>query len=231
MPTRDFLLGFLISFFWMFTKNKIWYYKLRFIKERGKELQKKKLILASASPRRRELLNQVGIKYKVQPSDAEMDIEEIEGTPIEKTEKLAYMKAKDIAARNNNHMVIGADTIVVIGDEILGKPKDKSDAIRMLTKLNGREHQVITGIALIDTDTGRELISHEVTYVKFRNLTDEMIEKYAATGEPEGKAGAYAIQGIGAILVEGIRGCYSNVVGLPLARLGMMLERMGRNVL
>ena len=184
----------------------------------------KKLILASASPRRKELLDQVGIKYEVIPSSVEEHIDDIDGTPAEKAEKLAYLKAKDVATRLNDCLVLGADTIVVIGNEIIGKPIDLDDAKRMLIKLSGKEHKVITGVALIDTNKNVEVISHETTSVKFRVLTSKMIDSYIATQEPMGKAGAYAIQGFGALLIEGIHGCYSNVVGLPLTRLSKMVE-------
>ena len=189
-------------------------------------LQVRNLILASASPRRSELLDQVGIPYIVQPSSVEENMEGIEGTPAEIAEKLAYKKARDVASKVESGLVLGADTIVVIDNVILGKPKDKNDAQTMLVKLSGKEHQVITGVALIDVDKNRKLISHEMTYVTFRSLTDEMINAYIATPEPMGKAGAYAIQGVGAIFIEGIRGCYSNVVGLPLVKLSKMLEKL-----
>ncbi len=184
----------------------------------------KKLILASASPRRKELLDQVGIEYEVIPSSVEEHIEDIDGTPAEKAEKLAYFKAKDVASKLNDCLVLGADTIVVIGNEILGKPIDLDDAKRMLIKLSGKEHKVITGVALIDTGKNAVVMSHETTSVKFRDLTNRMIDSYIASQEPMGKAGAYAIQGFGALLVEGINGCYSNVVGLPLTKLSKMVE-------
>lgn len=187
-------------------------------------LNKEKLILASASPRRRELLDQVGVKYEVIPSNVEEHIEDIDGTPTDKAEKLAYLKAREVAAKLDDCLVLGADTIVVIDNEILGKPKDLDDAKSMLNKLSGREHKVITGVALIDTKKNVEVISHETTSVKFRELTSRMINSYLATQEPMGKAGAYAIQGFGSLLVEGINGCYSNVVGLPLTRLSKMVE-------
>ena len=186
----------------------------------------KRLILASASPRRKELLDQVGIKYEVIPSSVEEHIEDIDGTPAEKAENLAYFKAMDVATKLNDCLVLGADTIVVIDNEILGKPIDLVDAKRMLIKLSGKEHKVITGVALIDTNKNVEMISHETTSVKFRVLTSKMIDSYIATQEPMGKAGAYAIQGFGALLIEGINGCYSNVVGLPLTRLSKMVEEL-----
>lgn len=189
-------------------------------------LNNKKFILASASPRRKELLDQVGVQYEVIPSSVEEHIEDIKGTPAEKAEKLAYLKARDVADTCNDCVVLGADTIVVIGNEILGKPTDLDDAKHMLIKLSGKEHKVITGVVLIDTSKNIEVLSHETTSVKFRELTIKMIDSYLTTQEPMGKAGAYAIQGFGALLVEGIDGCYSNVVGLPLARLSKMVEEL-----
>ena len=189
-------------------------------------LNNKKLILASASPRRKELLDQVGIKYEVLPSNVEEHIEDMEGTPAEKAEKLAYLKARDVASKLKDCLVLGADTIVVVDNEVLGKPKDLDDAKSMLSRLSGKEHQVITGVALIDTNKNIELVSHETTSVKFRKLTSRMINSYLAAQEPMGKAGAYAIQGFGALLIEGINGCYSNVVGLPLTKLSKMIESL-----
>jgi len=183
-----------------------------------------KLILASSSPRRKDLLDQIKMSFEIIPSNVEENIGELKGTPADKVEELAYMKARDIANGLNEGLVLGADTIVVIGDEILGKPKDNNDAFDMLSKLSGKEHQVVTGLALIDTKTNITRIAHETTYIRFRELSSDMIRDYINSGETQDKAGSYAIQGIGAVLVEEIRGCYSNVVGLPLPKLNKMLE-------
>jgi len=182
------------------------------------------LILASSSPRRKDLLEQIKMSFKIIPSNVEENIGLLKGAPTDKVEELATMKARDVANGLNEGLVLGADTIVVIGDEILGKPKDDDDAFYMLSKLSGKEHQVITGLALIDIKTNTIRIAHETTYIRFRELSSDMIRNYINSGEPQGKAGSYAIQGIGAVLVEEIRGCYSNVVGLPLTRLSKMLE-------
>lgn len=182
------------------------------------------LILASSSPRRKDLLEQIKLSFKIIPSNVEENIGLLKGAPTDKVEELATMKARDVANGLNEGLVLGADTIVVIGDEILGKPKDDNDAFYMLSKLSGKEHQVITGLALIDIETNTIRIAHETTYIRFRELSSDMIRNYINSGEPQGKAGSYAIQGIGAVLVEEIRGCYSNVVGLPLTRLSKMLE-------
>jgi len=182
------------------------------------------LILASSSPRRKDLLEQIKMSFKIIPSNVEENIGLLKGAPTDKVEELATMKARDVANGLNEGLVLGADTIVVIGDEILGKPKDDDDAFYMLSKLSGKEHQVITGLALIDIETNTIRIAHETTYIRFRELSSDMIRNYINSGEPQGKAGSYAIQEIGAVLVEEIRGCYSNVVGLPLTRLSKMLE-------
>lgn len=189
------------------------------------------IILASSSPRREDLLKQIKIPFKIVPSNVEENINELKGTPSAKAQQLAYLKANDVANSLEEGLVLGADTIVVLGNEILGKPKDNEHAYEMLKKLSGKEHQVITGLALIDIYYNIKLVDHEITTVRFRELTPEMIKAYVESGEPNGKAGSYAIQGIGSIFVEEIRGCYPNVVGLPLTRLTKMLESIGSNVL
>ncbi len=188
------------------------------------------IILASSSPRRKDLLKQIKLPFEIIPSDIDENISELTGTPAEKAEQLAYEKASDVANKVQKGLVLGADTIVVIDDEILGKPKDSEDAYNMLKKLSGQEHEVITGICLIDLDNNIELIQHETTIVQFVELDDEKIRAYIKSGEVFDKAGSYAAQGVGAIFVKGIKGCYSNVVGLPLTRLSMMLEKLQESV-
>lgn len=182
------------------------------------------IVLASASPRRRELLSQAGIPFEVVPGNIDEENSVISGTPEQKAEQLAYMKAAEVASRLESGLVLGADTIVVCDDEIFGKPADEEDARRMLTKLGGREHLVITGIALVDASNGKARTDHEVTKVRFSEMTEGEIDAYISSGEPFGKAGAYAIQGKAAIFVESLDGCYSNVVGLPLRRLYRLLK-------
>ena len=189
------------------------------------------IILASSSPRRRELLSQAGIPFTVMPGEVDESKVELSGTPEQKAEQLAYVKALDIAKNVDKGFVLGADTIVVCNGEIFGKPADETDAGRMLENLSGREHLVITGIALIDAESGSVKKGHETTKVKFSELTTEEIQAYIKTGEPFDKAGAYAVQGRGALLVEGLDGCYSNVVGLPLRKLGQMLREFGIRVM
>ena len=185
------------------------------------------IILASSSPRRRELLTQACIPFIVMPGNVDEAKVEYEGTPAKMAEHLAYVKARDVADKVDKGIVLGADTIVVSDDEVYGKPADEADAMRMLEHLSGREHMVVTGIALIDTNSGKEVKGHEITKVRFSSLTKEEITAYINTREPFGKAGAYAVQGRGALLVEGVYGCYSNVVGLPLRKLGNMLQEFG----
>lgn len=182
------------------------------------------IILASASPRRREILE----KYKIEHEILKSNI--IEKTnPADRPEVtamgLAFEKAMDIARGNPDKVIIGADTLVVYKDEILGKPKDKEDARRILEILNGKSHKVITGLSLIHLVSQRKVIDYEVTKVKFRKLDKEFIERYVETNQPLDKAGAYGIQDYGALLVESIEGCYLNVVGLPLVKLDKLLSK------
>ncbi len=183
------------------------------------------VVLASASPRRRALLKQVGLSFEVQASDVDETIPEDGVDPERFCKELALRKAQAVASQLQEAIVIGADTVVVRGDKVLGKPVDKEDARRMLRALRGKTHRVITGVAVVNSDTGRYLVDSEVTRVKMRPYSDSEISAYLATGEPMDKAGAYGIQGRGALLVEGIHGCYYNVVGLPLVKVARMLAQ------
>jgi septum formation protein len=181
------------------------------------------IVLASASPRREELLRQVGCSFSVMPSDVDED--NSEGMPPEELAvSLAAAKASDVAAKlDPDDIVIGADTLVILNGQAYGKPRDMDDARSMLERLSGREHRVVTAIAVVYR---KQLwTDYCVTRVKIRTLDRTEIEGYLDTGEPMGKAGAYAIQGVGALLVEGIDGCYANVVGLPLVSLDRLLCR------
>mgnify|MGYP000061584076 CR=1 FL=1 len=188
-----------------------------------------KLILASASPRRRELLKILGLDFEVIPSQVEEKITAKEPTLI--VTSLAEQKARDVAKRVKEGLVIGADTIVTLEGTILGKPKSKEEAAKMLSMLSGKEHHVITGVALIDVTSQKSLVDYELTKVFFRDLTAEEIESYVRTNEGFDKAGAYAIQGIGSLLVKGIEGCYFNVVGLPLTKIYLLLKNFGIDIL
>jgi septum formation protein len=173
-----------------------------------------KLILASQSPRRRELLATAGFQFTVRSRP----VEEIRGPgepPIEYARRLARAKA-EAAGGGPDEIVLGADTVVVLGDRVLEKPVDADDARAMLRALSGREHVVITGICLMYAD--RVMVDHESTRVHFVELTEREIYAYAIRGEPMDKAGAYAIQGLASKFVDRIEGCYFNVMGLPLAR-------------
>lgn len=187
-----------------------------------------RLILASASPRRKELLAQIGLRFDVIPSTAPEDILPGE-TPEQMAIRLSLEKAREVAARPalDGRWIIGSDTIVVYGDRILGKPRDADDAANMLQTLSGNPHRVISGFAVIDRRQQLERVEAVTTLVHFRHLTGHEIARYIATGEPFDKAGAYAIQGIGACFVSGIEGSYSNVVGLPLCRLFLTLKALG----
>lgn len=185
-----------------------------------------RLILASQSPRREALLRQVGLEFDVTPSTVEEQIPE--GlSPAEAARKLAEEKARSVASRRTEGLVIGADTVVVVDGQILGKPADSQEARAMLRRLSGREHQVITGIAVVDAATGHERSDSVTTAVRFAPLSEQVIDRYVATDEPLDKAGAYAIQGFGALLIESINGDYYNVVGLPLRRLAELLGEFG----
>ncbi len=187
-----------------------------------------RIILASGSPRRRELLDQIGLEFEVIPSTAAEDVLP-EETPEHLVQRLSLAKAQEVAARPdiNGRWFIGSDTIVLIDGLILGKPRDNDHARQMLKQLSGREHQVLSGIAIIDKQSDREHVEAVATRVRFRVLTDSEITRYIATGEPADKAGAYAIQGLGVCFVAGIEGSYSNVVGLPLCRLTLALKDFG----
>ncbi len=180
------------------------------------------IILASNSPRRRELLRQIGLSFATDPSDVDEKV--LAGEPPESyVVRVALDKARAAAARAGSGIIIAADTIVVLDDGILGKPVDRPDAERMLSLLSGRMHVVITGLAIIDAAKGKTVTGTSLTRVWFRDLSRDEIASYVKSGEPLDKAGAYGIQGKGALLVKQIEGCYFNVVGLPLSLLGELL--------
>jgi len=183
-----------------------------------------KIILASASPRRSLLLKQWGIPFRVMPSDIDEEDLKLPGKPWEKAEKLALAKAENVAVKVKNGLVLGADTIVVLDNVIFGKPKDCHEAYNMLKSLSGKYHEVITGVAIVNAGNGHYKTAHEKTKVFFISADDTDIYAYINTGESEGKAGAYAIQGKGALFVEKIEGCYTNVVGLPLVLINNLLK-------
>ncbi len=184
------------------------------------------LILASGSPRRRELLGELGIPFQIIVSNvAETGAPDLPAE--EQATALAEEKARAVASSIQAGVVLGADTIVVMDRELLGKPDNDADAIDMLRLLSDRDHRVVTGIAVIDAASGSLRSSAVSSVVRFRELSDDDIEAYVATGEPRDKAGAYAIQGLGADLVSHLEGCFTNVVGLPLCETASLLSDAG----
>ena len=179
------------------------------------------LVLASASPRRSELLRNAGISFQVEPAHVP-EVPLPQETPLAYAQRLAREKALVVFARHPNGVVLGADTVVVVDNHLLEKPSDAQDAARMLRLLSGRSHQVITGVCVVAR--GFERTEAEITEVSFSPLSDEEIAGYVRTGEPMDKAGAYGIQGIASRWVKGIEGCYFNVVGLPVQRVYRLLR-------
>lgn len=196
--------------------------------------QNYRIILASTSPRRRELIALLNRPFEVVPSHADEDTPE-DYTPEQIVEELALRKAKAVYDSYESSMegaiVVGSDTIVVIDGMVLGKPKDEEDAYRMLGMLQDRKHEVYSGVACISGDTGQIIVNHRKTTVKMKAQSHEEILAYIRTKEPFGKAGSYAIQGIGSVLIDSIEGCYFNVVGLPLSLLSEQLAELGMYVL
>jgi septum formation protein len=191
----------------------------------GDEPGRPPLVLASLSPRRRELLEQIGLTFDVLPAD--VDEAALPGEDaVSHVERLALEKARVVAARRPDAVVLAGDTVVVLDGDILVKPRDAADAVDMLLRLQGRTHRVETGIAVVGPG-GREVSEVVGADVHFRAFGRELAEAYVATGEPMDKAGAYGIQGYGAVLVDGVEGDYFAVVGLPVARVVGVLERVG----
>ncbi|HHY10976.1 MAG TPA: septum formation protein Maf [Firmicutes bacterium] len=185
------------------------------------------LILASQSPRRKALLQHFGLEFTVKTEPVE---ETEEGQPQKAAEINACAKALAVSRLYPNALVLGADTVVVLGNALLGKPKDMQDAEDMLRLLSGREHEVTTVVALARAGK-TAAVFQETTVVFFRQLSQAEISGYAKTGEPLDKAGAYGIQGFGGLLVERIKGCYYNVMGLPMPRLAVELRKLGLEVM
>ena len=190
----------------------------------------KRILLASASPRRKELLEQIGLQFEVEPSNYDEEITSA-SEPHETARRLSLGKARAAARKHPNALIIAADTFVVLGDRILGKPRTDSEARKMLRALNVQAHSVVTGFTLLDTETGKVLSRSVETRVHMRKLMLREIDSYIRTKEPLDKAGGYAIQGLGAVLVDRIEGDYFNVVGLPLSALAEGLKEFGINVL
>ena len=185
-----------------------------------------KIVLASASPRRVELLGSLGLDFDVVASMADEDVDPLM-EPRKMVEELARRKASAVSVRHRGSVVLGADTIVCVDGKVLGKPADAEDAARMLQDLQGREHVVYTGVCVMWADEGIQETASEATLVRFASMSRREIEDYVESKEPMDKAGAYAIQGLGSIFITGITGDYSNVVGLPLRLTGILLGKAG----
>lgn len=186
-------------------------------------MQNRKIVLASSSPRRLELLSKLNLKIEVIPSGVVEDFKPSD-EPAETAMRLSYIKAMDIASKlDYDSIVIGADTIVYL-DQILGKPDNEKDALKILMMLSGKSHYVMTGITIIDVLTKKCITDFEKTLVKMTDFDEKIARNYIKTKEPMDKAGAYGIQGLGALLVEKLDGCYFNVVGLPLMKLSKIMR-------
>ena len=184
-----------------------------------------KIILASRSPRRAEILDAVGWSHEIIVAGVDETLRAGE-RPLDYVQRLALAKAEAVAAKVEQGLVLGADTTVVVDDQILGQPTDSDDARRMLMLLNGKWHEVLTGVALVCAGGTQRQVSHEITRVRFAELTDDEIEWYVSTREPMDKAGAYGVQGKAALLIEEIHGDYFNVVGLPIRLVYEMATRI-----
>lgn len=184
----------------------------------------KDFIVASASPRRKEILSMGGFGFRIIPSDCDETIKE-KLSPEETVKVLAERKALSVLSENENSVVLGCDTVVALGDEILGKPSDREDAFKMIKALSGKTHRVCTGVCIADKDKIKSFVS--VAEVEFYELSDETAESYVATGECDDKAGAYGIQGLGGTLVKSIKGDYYAIVGLPYAETVRVLSEFG----
>ncbi len=187
---------------------------------------KRRITLASSSPRRKALLEETGLSFDICSADIDEDIREGE-LPTEHCLRLAEEKAREVSKKVKNGRIIGADTIVLIDNRILGKPCDINEAREMLNLLRGRHHKVFTAFCILNASTGETLKRVVGSGVKIKNLTDKEIEDYLKTGEPMDKAGAYAVQGIGSFMIEDVEGSYTNVVGLPMEELKEALEEIG----
>ena len=184
-----------------------------------------KIVLASTSPRRISLLRQTAMRFTVvTPVEDEASAKP---DPKERVMDNALAKARSVLGNVEEGLIVGADTVVYIDEKILGKPSSEDEARRMMETLSGRVHRVFTGLAVIDAESGREDVSCEETQVHLMKLSAEEISRYIESGEPMGKAGAYAIQGLGAVFVDRVVGCFHNVVGLPLSLLWKMIRDMG----
>jgi len=191
---------------------------------------KKPIILASGSPRRKQLLEQIGLKFKIAASDYEEDMT-LKMKPLDLAKHLSRGKAEDVAKKHKNSLIIAADTFIVLGKKVLGKPHTAKTARQTLRQINNKVLRVITGLTLIDTSTNKKVCRAVETQVYIKKLSNSEINNYVKTKEPLDKAGAFGIQGLGAVLIRKIEGDYFNVMGLPLYQLVEELEKFGIRVL
>jgi septum formation protein len=190
---------------------------------------KKKIILASTSPRRHGLAQEMGLEFEVIPSNYEEDMN-LKLSPKELAKTLAYGKALDVAKNRKEGVVIGIDTFILFNGQKLGKAKTKERAYKFLKSFSGKKLKVISGVALIDCKSKKEIKDYEISEVKLKKMSDEEIKIYIETGEPLDKAGGFAIQGLGAIFIDRISGSYTNIVGLPVSCLYKNLKKLGVNI-
>lgn len=193
--------------------------------ELSRTQNKTKLILASTSPRRAQILERENMRFKVISPD-NVDEEKTSSDPVDHVLELSRRKVESVSGKVKEGLILGADTVVVLNGEILGKPNDEQEAQRILKKLSGRTHRVYTGLSLMDKTSGRILSAYDCTVVEFNELDQEEIESYIATGEPMDKAGAYGIQGMGSFLVDQIKGNLDNVIGLPMQKFRELLKKI-----
>ena len=194
--------------------------------QQGSMSKSKPIILASASPRRKELLALTGLKFRIDAGDYEEDLT-LKLKPHDLAKHLSQEKARSVSQNHHDALIIAADTFIVFRDKLLGKPHTDKEAVRMLVMLNGKSHAVITGYTVLDTKTGKYISRSVETTVWFKKLSPAGIRAYVKTKEPLDKAGAYAIQGLGSLMVKKIQGDYFNVIGLPLASLTDTLKKFG----
>lgn len=191
-------------------------------------IQPRPLVLASMSPRRRELMTEGGYEFDVvEPPFEEPDAASPHVPPANHVESLAFFKARSVSRQFPNHVILAADTIAYLNGEIIGKPVDRDDARRILEDMSGTTHEVLTGVALYEPRSGRRRITHDVTKLRVRDLSNKEIEAYLNTGEWIGKAGAYGIQDEGDKFVERIEGSFTNVVGLPMELIDKLFREWG----
>ncbi|MDO8667524.1 MAG: nucleoside triphosphate pyrophosphatase [bacterium] len=189
-------------------------------------MQKRKIVLASGSPRRKKLMEQIGLEFEIVESNFDEDSVNL-ADPIELAKFLALKKAQAVVARYDDAIIIGADSVVIFKGQVLGKPKTAVDAKRVLRELSGKKNRGITGYCLIDTKNKTVVNKHSEAVVKFRTLSDAEIDEYVATGEPLDMAGSYGLMDKGAVLMESIRGNFYSIVGLPINEVYVELKKMG----